>query len=206
MSQTLWREPQEFPAGDTLAFTRRLADYLATDGWSLHYDLRGGAQPISFDSVADGSNHKITVAAAVTALWLPADYILVGYAVNGDERHQIYYGDFVLTENLADALGDEPQKTFAQQMVENLEAVMLGKATNDLLESRIGETLFRYLTPEQLRMEHGYWSGVRRQEIAKLNAKQGRPTGNKIRPQLNVKNISPTIGVSRWPNGNYGGW
>jgi hypothetical protein len=194
---TQWREPQQFTSGDTLSFERNLPDYPASDGWSLLYELRGGAQPIEFSSVADGGNHSVTVAASDTALWLPADYVLVGFAVKGAERQQIYYGQLQVLENFPATPGDAPQKTFAQQMVENLEAVMLGKAGNDLLESNIGETRFKYLSPEQLRMEHGYWVSVRKNEIAIQKAKEGRPTGNKIRPRMAVKGVGLTGGV--WP-------
>ena len=194
MSQTQWREPIEFAAGDTLAFVRKLASYPASQGWSLLYVLRGQAQPIEFSSVADGDAHSVTVAAAATMLWLPGDYILAGYAVNGDERHQIYEGDFKLLQNLPATPGDVPQQTFAQQMLAKIEAVMLGTADDSLLESRIGETLFRYLTPQQLRTEHGYWSLVRKNEIQMQRARVGLPTGNKRRPRMQIIGAGVSFG------------
>jgi hypothetical protein len=72
---------------------------------------------------------------------------------------------------------------------------MLGKATADLMESRIGETQFRYLTPEQLRTEHGYWLGVRKVELAIERAKSGRPTGFKMRSTMRVISNGPHIGM-----------
>lgn len=197
MSQTQYREPIEFAAGDTLSFTRKLPDYLAGDGWSLTYELRGGAQAIEFSSTASGGDHAIAVTAAVTATWLPAEYILAGYAVKAAERHQVYLGTISITQNLPAATGDVPKKTFAALMVEKLEATMLAKAGDDLARSALNDTGFWYLTPEQLRVEHGYWKSVRVNEIKMERAKAGLPTGNKIRPSFNVVACGATGAIWR---------
>lgn len=189
MSQVIaCREPQEFAAGDTLSFRRRLAKFPPTDGWSLKYEMRGGAQPIEFVSTADTTpdSHLVNVAASVTSLWLPAEYNLAGYAINGGERHQIYFAPLLVSEDLSAAPGDEDQRTFAQKMVEQLEATMLAKAGDDLARSAQGDTGFWYLTPEQLERSHAYWTRVRRNETAKENAKNGRATGYRTRPLFRV--------------------
>ena len=198
-----WREPSSIVAGDTLAFSRKLSDYSAADGWSLSYTARAEAQSITFTSTADGVAHVINVDAATTAGWLPGEYVLVGYVVKGGERHQVYEGDLTIESNPQ----TEPTqaKTFAQQMVENLEAVMLGKAGDDVLESRIGETQFKFLSPQELRTEHGYWLSVRNQELAMNRARAGRPTGRKIRPLVRVVNQQPSVGMFGRGSG-YGGW
>lgn len=197
---TQWREPAEFAAGDSLIFERCLSDYPAPV-WSIDYEMRGGAQAINWTTVADGSNHFTNIAKATTAAWLPGDYTLAGYVGNGTERHQIYQGPCTILPNVPLEAGNEPQQTFAQTMLANLEAVMLGKAGADLLESRIGETQFKYMSQADLRTEHGYWSMVRKNEIAKENARMGRPTGNNIRPVMRVKQGSFTVGAFTrpWP-------
>ena len=208
-AQTQWREPAEFSAGDTLFFERSLPDYPANAGWSLIYELRGGTQAIEFTSTADGNAHSMTVLPAVTTTWVPGDYVLTGYAIlsSTGERHQIYYGELKLWENKVGLPGDAPEQTFAQQMIAQIELVLLAKAGNDLALSKLGETEFRYMTHEQLRAEHGYWKSVRANEIAKYNAKMGRPTGNKIRPRINVAGSGPVFG-QQWPGGlgGYLGW
>jgi hypothetical protein len=214
--QTQWREPSEFAAGDTLSFSKRLSDYPASEGWSLKYELRlsspaGGGQAIEFTSTAnpDGSAHDVSVTAAVTGTWLPGDYVLRGYAIKAlaggqVERHQIYDNSFTLLEDLPSAAGSEPQQTFAQKMIAQLETVMLAKAGDDLQRTAAGETGFWFWSPEDLRKEHGYWTQVRRQEVAKLNAKAGRPTGNKVRPLFRVVSSGPASGSTY--RGGYGGW
>lgn len=205
MATTLWREPIELSAGDTLAFKRNLTDYLATDGWGLTYDLRGGAQAISFASVADGAAHSMSVPAATTATWLPGEYILAGYAQKGDERHQIYLGSLTITANVPALPGDEPVKTFAQKMVEQLETVMLAKAGDDLAASRVGDSQFQYLTPAELRSERSYWISVRQREIDTERAKAGLAVSTKVKPLFRVLSPGPATGLFGRGSG-YGGW
>lgn len=203
----IYREPIEFAQGDTLSFTRILPDYPASQSWSIQYFLTGGPQPIQFNSTASGDSHVILVLPAVTANWLPGSYILAGYVINSGsgERHQIYYGSLPIYEDWSKAPGGSPVQTFAQQMIAQLETVMLAKASGDLAESSIENSRFRYLSPEELRKEHGYWSQVRRQEIAKERSKAGLPTGNKIRARVNVMGTGPIIGQGT-PFSGYGGW
>ena len=203
---TQWREPLVIVAGDTLAFNRRLASYPAP-AWHLIYDLRGGKQAIEFASTPILESHSITVPATITTTWFPGDYTLTGYAVSADgsERHQIFELDIPIKANAQTEKGDADIRTFAQKMVDNLESIMLGKASEDLLESRIGETQFRYLTPEQLRTEHGYWKTVRRYEIARDRARAGRPTGLVTKPVMNIVGVGPNRGLFNRGSG-YGGW
>jgi hypothetical protein len=203
---TLWREPSEIASGDTLLFERSLPDFPASAGWSLNYQVRGGTQVIQFNSTADGTAHSINVPGATTATWVAGDYVMWGYATltATGERHQIFYGELKIYPNAQALLGDAPEQTFAQQMIAQIEAVLLAKAGNDLALSQLGETKFQYLTQEQLRIEHGYWISKRRNEVAKLNSKNGKPTGYKIRPRINISGTGPILG-SQWP-GSYLGW
>jgi hypothetical protein len=195
---TQWREPITVAAGDTVSFTRKLYEYPASQGWNLDYEIRGGAEPISFQSTPNGDLHVIYLAPAVTALWLPGQSYMAGYASNGTDRERIYCGELTIAPNLEGARGDLPIKTFAQRMVEKLERVMEGTADSTLLESRIGETQFKFLTPQQLTWWHGYWKGQRRQEIAKERAQNGLPTGNKIRPVARVCFSGGGLGVGQF--------
>lgn len=196
---TLWREPQEFAQGDTLSFSRKLCNFPATDGWSLTYELRGGSQPIEFTSTATNQDHTILVDAATTATWLPGDYTMAGYAIKATERHQFYLATIVITPNFPQVLGNAPEKTFAQKMIEQLEEAMLSKASGDLKSSAVGDTRFEFWTMEEMRSEHGYWSQVRKNEIAIQNAKMGRPTGNKIQARFNVTGWGGNLGRGVFP-------
>jgi hypothetical protein len=203
-----WREPIEIASGDTLKFKRYLPDFSAADGWSLDYELRGQGQAISFQSVTDtdGKTHSVTVSTSDTSSWLPGEYALYGYAVNttSNERNQIYYGTLTVYPDAQTLPAEAVVKTFAQKMVDQIELVMLAKAGDDLAASQIGETRFQYLTPAELRTEHGYWKSVRRNEIALEKARNGKPTGNKIRPRFGVMSSGPGVGMFTRGSGYYG--
>lgn len=172
-------EPLIIAAGDTIAFTRSLQDYPASAGWQLKYELRGVAMPIEFTSTASGDSHSVSVTASETSTWLAGDYTLAGYAVNSNtnERQQFYLNNCTVTANLVAAAGEESPKTHAQKMLALIEAVQLGKATHDIIESEIEQTKIKRLSPKELREERSYWQAERNREIAKANVLAGRSNG-----------------------------
>lgn len=172
-------EPINFTAGDTLSFQRSLGNYPASGGWQLVYELRGNGQQIEFSSTANGNTHVINVAAALTALWLPSQYVMEGFAVNAgtSERERIYLNNLVITQNLQGSPADIDVKTHAQKMVELIQAVQLGKASHDIIESEVEATRIKRLSPKELRDEYNYWIQIRQNEIKVANSRAGRSNG-----------------------------
>ena len=166
MSQTFWHEPNSLAAGDTLVFTRKLSDYPAGQGWSITYEMRGGAQPIEFKSTASGDSHAIDVPPATTATWLPGDYVLVGYVGNGTDRFQVYDGPLTLSANRQTEPGDVDERTFAQKQIAILEQTISALNAAALKSSRSGDSMFQYTELAEARAEHAYWVTVRRAEVA----------------------------------------
>lgn len=181
-------EPQQLAAGDSISFLKGLANYTVENGWALEYELSGPTGNYEFTSVASGNSHQLTVAAAVTATWLPGEYELIGAAVNADtgERVQIYQGRLLLRPNVVG--GDAAPQTHAQKMITLIEGVMLGKAGHDILESDIEGTRIKRLSPQDLRAEYNYWKGVRAGEIDAERAAAGLPNRRKIIPRFEVTN------------------
>ena len=70
-------EPSTLRAGDTWTWRKSLADYPATEGWSLRYVLANADHRKEFDSAADGADHLVTVAATSTDDTIPGRYTLV---------------------------------------------------------------------------------------------------------------------------------
>jgi hypothetical protein len=172
-------EPQKIAAGDTINFVRAFSNYPASKGWSLKYEMRGGAQAIEFTSTAQGDSHAVTVASSVTALWLPKLYVLDGYAENSGtgERQRVYSNAIEIAPNLEAAAPDLDVRTHAQKMLELIEAVQIGKAAHDIIESDVEQTRIKRLSPAELRDEYNFWLFRRQQEIQAKNASNGRATG-----------------------------
>jgi hypothetical protein len=77
-------EPSEFRAGDSVLWTRTLADYPA-DEWSLSYFLVGPAQKITIAATADGTDFAVELTPAVTSPLQAGDYFLTGRVTDGTQ-------------------------------------------------------------------------------------------------------------------------
>ena len=66
-------EPTTIIAGDSVAWTKSLADYPAPT-WTLKYRLVREGKSIEIVATASGSDHAIAVLPATSAGWLPGDY------------------------------------------------------------------------------------------------------------------------------------
>lgn len=201
------REPLTFAIGDTLTFGRYLPDYLPANGWTLLYEVRGGANgdtPVEFTSTTNGSGFTMTVDAATTAQWVAGDYILAGFAVNATAvppvRHQIYYGEFVLGQNLGDDDTTAPT-THAQRMIALIEGQLEQLAQHSLHATTVERTELIRVTRESLEKQLGINIEKRRAELAAESVANGRPSGNKIVPQFNITGGICTIGSPTWPFG-----
>lgn len=204
MESTSYREPTVIAAGDTIQWKRRLLAFPSNQGWNITYAIRGGAQPIQFVSTADatdGNVHDVYVAPGVTALWLPGDMLMEGYAGNGVDRERVYYGELTIAKNLEGSSANIPVKTFKQNLLEKMEACMLNFSTSGLLETRIGETMFRYNSQKELFFAYGMAYQQRANEIAHERAANGQDPGNKTRPRARITQTGPAAGQVIYPYG-----
>lgn len=176
------REPERFAIGDTLSFKRVLPDYPASAGWSLLYNIRGGAsaalEPVFFSSTADGDDHLVTVAKEVTSAWTAGEYVLVGFILNSyGGRYQFYYGSLSLLANLG-APGDEkPVTTHAQRMIALLENQLEELARHAIDSSNVQQAEFRRVRRLDLEEQLARNKEIRMSEIALDNIRNGKPSG-----------------------------
>lgn len=118
-------EPSRVTAGDTVTFTKSLADYPASDSWVLSYTLINASNKYSFTAAASGADHLVTVAAATTAAWVAGTYTCLAVATKATERHTVGQGSIVIAPNLA-AASTYDTRTSAKKALE---------AVNTLLET-----------------------------------------------------------------------
>ena len=165
-----------------------------------------------FNSTPDATNtiHILNVLPAVTALWFPGDYVLAGEVINAagnvglnipaGERHQFYYGEFLVTPNLQTGANDANVKTFHEQMIELIECQLLQLAKNPIQNSDIQGVRIQREKRMDLERQLGYHKEMRNSEQAIQNVNNGKPSGNKIRPAMNLINPGPAIGAGpSWP-------
>ena len=185
MSQTIpSTEPRSVTAGDTLKWTKTLADYPAS-AWTLSYRLINAAAAIDISASADGDTHSISVAAATTAAWADGDYAWISSVTDGTERYTLDRGEITVLPNLAAASATDT-RTQAQKAIADLKAAIATyTATNGHVHqySIAGRTMqFRSVADMQQLLQ--FWKKQRQEEITAERLAAGLDPYNKILVRL----------------------
>ena len=177
----LYRLPETFTAGDLFQFRFPTTQFPPSAGWSMQLSLRGVADSqIDINSILDG-DYLLKETPEATASWVVGSYKAQLYAVLGfAKRTTIFNLPFEVIDNLSATDAAVDLRSNAEKILEAIEATMLGRAGNDILDSQIDQTTFRRMTPEQLQTAHSYWSAKVRSERAQARAKAGLATGRTI--------------------------
>jgi hypothetical protein len=97
-------EPASVIAGDTIAWTRSLADYPAPT-YVLKYRFLNAAGKIDITATASGSDHAVSASAAVSALWAAGVYDWLAWVETGTgptaERYSVDEGRITVEANRA---------------------------------------------------------------------------------------------------------
>lgn len=79
--------------------------------------------------------------------------------------------------------------------------MLLGKATHDILTSKIEGTEIGRLSLKEVHDLYAKFFNLRQNEIDAERARNGQKSRNKIRPRLRVSSPGPVFGVDRGPFG-----
>jgi hypothetical protein len=195
----IWREPEQFVAGDSLIFQRNLPNYLPSDGWAIKLTVsqptaNGAVETAQVNSAADPTNryHQFNApgfcAGVVEGVYILSEEVVnaagnapLGIAAN--TRHQIYYrDDFFIGPDLTDGLVTGEVLTEAQTNLQLLnstyqELIKLKFATTEDLRSR-----FDIKKQKEILDDIKYWKEVRTNEIQMERVRNGRRPGNVSKP------------------------
>jgi hypothetical protein len=116
-------EPSAVTAGDTVAWTRSLADYPASGGWTLSYALRSATAMIDITAGASGADHAVSVLPAVSRSWVPGSYAWAAFATKASDRYEVARGTMLVRANLAQA-SPVDGRTMAAKAVDDLTAAL----------------------------------------------------------------------------------
>jgi hypothetical protein len=168
-------------AGDSLLFAVNPADYTAPD-WSVVFSFRAPlGTAIEITSTDDGTGHLLSVAASVTATWAAATYSGIGRALGPSSAVQTFWtGTLQVLPDLTVQGDNFDNRSHARKCLDAIEAVMLGKASKDVLSSSIAGVSISRLTPEQLITWRNYYAAEVKTEEQNLAAQNGQSTGNNI--------------------------
>jgi len=168
------REPEIIVAGDTVKWNREdlTADYPASAGWSLSYELRSTAAAITIAATASGDIFQVVVSAATSAVYAAGIYAWAAFVAKGAERFRVRAGQLEVKPNLA-AAGAADRRTHVKKVLDAIEAVLEARATRDQQEVSIEGRMLRYMPlPELLVFRSAYQAEYQR-ELAAERIAQG---------------------------------
>lgn len=171
-------EPFEITAGDTVTWTKTLEQYPAPE-WQLNYVLLNASHKIQITGVADGSNHLISVPAAVSVAYGAGSYKWQSYVTKGAERYTIATGQMTIKPDFATALAMDT-RSHVKKTLDALEAMIEGKASRDVQEYSIQGRMLKHIPLTELMPLYEKYKRFYADEVASEKASKGAKTSKKI--------------------------
>lgn len=170
-------EPETARAGDTWKWTKSLADYPVSEGWTLTYSFRGASVLADVDVVVvPGTNaYAVSVLPAKTAPLIPGAYSWAAFVTKAGERYTADEGILVIERNLSTAAAGDAL-SHAEKALPIIEAALSGRLTADIENYQInGKAVAKIPILELKRLRSQY-----RTEIWRAR------NGNKLGPTLHT--------------------
>ena len=174
-------EPLKFRAGDKVQWQKSFADYPASESYVLKYYLViSGANLITITADPSGDNHLITIPAATSASYAVGRHTYQARIEKDTEKHTVGTGIIeVLADLSADASGAD-YRSHVKQVLDALEAMLVGKASSDQLSYSIAGRSLSKFSPEELYT----WRNKYRAEYLREERKACRGRSQKIKVQF----------------------
>jgi hypothetical protein len=158
-------EPTSVNAGDTLRWTRSLADYPAGAGWVLSYVLINAAAKISITASASGNDHAVTVPAATSAGYGAGTYDWRARVTLAGEVYTV--GEGRITVKAAFGTATYDARSQARKTLEAIEATLEGRASSAVAEYEIAGRRMKHIpVAELLQLRDRYRADVAREDAA----------------------------------------
>lgn len=184
------KEPVKVRAGDTISWTKSLADYPATEGYALAYAFRGNSSTIDVTSTASGADHEVNIAPSTSTAFDPGTYEVQGYVTkmvaqaDGSlvvgERHTVYVGRIEVLPDLAAQGSSYDGRSHVKKVLDAIEAVLENRATKEIEESTIEGVQIKRIPHEQLIAMRSKYLSWHNQELAAERLGRGEATGRTI--------------------------
>jgi len=159
-------EPLSIIPGDTIKWSRRFAEYPASAGWALSYELLNAMHRYEVSAAADGDAFRVVVSAQVSQTYPPGAYDWRARVSNADEVYTVATGRITVAPSFG-AAGDV--RSHARRALDAIEAVLEGRATSATAEYEINGRRLKYVPLSEL---HAMRSKYQR-EVAAEEGKSG---------------------------------
>lgn len=178
MSQ-LTTEPTVITAGDTVSWTKSLADYPANGGWSLSYTIINATNKYIINANASGTDFLMSVAAATTAVWAAGDYSWQSRVTNGAEVYTLDIGDMTIKPSFASQVTLD-NRSHAAKTLEAIEASIEGRATSATAEYEIAGRKLKYISFAEMLKLRDFYKATVMQEQASQRIAKGLPDPRRV--------------------------
>lgn len=174
-------EPTTFRAGDSVAWSRHLPEYLPVDGWELKYRLlwpTGTAVPIA--TAAAGDEHTVTLTSANTANWPAGNATLVAWVEKADGTRVTLEQQPVLIQPDLTAAATFDSRTQNQKALVDARAALAGymaKGQIHVSEYEIAGRKMKFRTSAEITDLISYYERQVAFEQSMLALAEGRATG-----------------------------
>jgi hypothetical protein len=141
-------EPKEFAVGESLKWTKSIADYLPSDGWSLSYYFRGSTGGFDVTATVENDSFVIEVAASATDALAAGACFWQAWAENTNGRKiKVADGESKVLPNLsAVASGDAfDGRSEVKKTLDAIDATLARRATSDQLSYQIGTRQLQFI-------------------------------------------------------------
>lgn len=176
----------EIIVGDTLDFETTVTDYPATAGWTLKHRLvprtAGTAITMTAATASDGISYRTQIAPAVTAAYVAGEYAWNSWVEKTGARQSVESGQVTLLPDPAVTVAPMDNRSFARQMVENLETALLARKT--ALKFTIGDRAFEYDSREEMRLDYQFYRAEVRKEDNDARIANGQSGNGRVLVRL----------------------
>lgn len=140
-------EPSIVNAGDTVRWTKTLADHPATDGWVLAYTFINAAGKFTLTASASGVDHAVNAAPATTNAWPAGDYDWRAQVSKAGDVFTVAEGRITVRASFGASTLDA--RSTARKALEAVEAYLANSNNISAAEYQIaGRQLRRFNLPE----------------------------------------------------------
>jgi hypothetical protein len=179
---TATTEPARITAGDTVAWSKSIADYPASAGWALNYRLINASAKIDIAASASGNDYAVLVTAATSAGWTPGRYDWISSVTKGAERYTIERGVVTIDTNLAAQAAGLDIRSDAKKILGALMVAYAAAATNRAFvqDYEIAGRRMSFNSKADWLLEINFWKREVASEARTARLAAGLDAGNKI--------------------------
>lgn len=160
-------------AGDTLNYTATVPQYPPGAGWTLRVRFvpraTGVGSGVAYTATAttSGDVYTVQVPAAITATWAAGSYGWASWVEKAAERYTLASGQLTVQADPAAAAVGADSRSHAERVLDAIEAVIEGRASQAQAEMQLGQRALKYIPmAELLAVRDRYRWEVRSQRAA----------------------------------------